>query len=1257
MNSIIASKSKHYLIKFLFLVSCFLVSGLVFAVNPDESIKQVRLQLLWKHQFEFAGFYAAKAKGFYSEAGMDVDIIPFTPGEESPVEKVVSGNVEFAVGDPSIIIDRAQHKPIKLLANIFQHNPLVLVTLASSGIHSPAQMVGKKIMLAKHEESNVAIEAMLDSESVRLDQMQVIGHTFSVDSLINGDVDIMSAYASNEPGVLKLKGIKFNIIDPINYGIDFYGNNIYTNESYLANNHSTTDAFVKASLKGWRYALDNPQEIIDLILAKYSQEKSRAALEFEAHAVSQLILPDHIPLGNINRNRLQRIIDVYQSLNIISSSFQLDELLPKVKNKIKNTVQLTSQEERWIQQNPVIAIGVDPSWAPFEYLDKQGNYSGMASDFMNIIAERTGLMIKVQTNKTWQDVINSAKAKHLDVLPAVMSSPERKEYLDFTTPHMSYPMVILTSKSSDFISHIDDLNNKKVMVVSGYVTEDILRRNHPDIMLVKAKNINDAIDRVSSGDADAFIDNLASITHNISSRGISNLRISGTTPYEFSLGLGVVKNNPILFSILQKAINSIEEQERKDIRNKWIQITLPESLDVKLIIQVSLVATLFLIMMIFWNRKLSKEVKRRKEFEHELILNEKKFRELFENNKAVELIIDPVSKKIIAANNAAIEFYGYPRSVMLNLTVSDINTLSETEIKEEMDLAVQEKRSHFFFKHKIANGEILDVEVHSGPIEWNNQTLLYSIIHDVTRRTRAEKALVEAKAEAERANRIKGEFLANMSHEIRTPMNSVLGMAELLQETPLNKEQKEMLSIVESSGETLLSIINDILDFSKLEASKMTAEKISFQLLPIIDSIIYTFQSSATEKKLKLLTNISNEADVNIISDPTKLSQILINLVGNAIKFTNAGGSVTICVKLKATGSSFGILSLQVIDSGIGIKAEAIEHLFDSFTQAEQTTTRKFGGTGLGLAISQKLAHLLGGKIQVSSIQGQGSTFEVQIPLEFKPVTQQDKLKRKKPDQVRTQHKPQFKAHILIVEDVTPNQILIKKMLSKFGLNLSFAENGLIAVDMAKTSHFDMIFMDCQMPVMDGYTATQKIREFDSTIPILALTANTSSEDSQKAIASGMNEVIIKPIQLSTLEKVLYRWLGQAKDKQADSTQPDTSTLKNKLSIINYDTLKNLQWEMEEAFEEVYQTIFTSFNSTLEKLQQKHNDNETVIRLYHSLKSQSATLGAEQLADIAEMYEAKSRKGEVDNLETSVEEIKAYITAVKNELQDFKVHE
>ncbi len=394
--------------------------------------------------------------------------------------------------------------------------------------------------------------------------------------------------------------------------------------------------------------------------------------------------------------------------------------------------------------------------------------------------------------------------------------------------------------------------------------------------------------------------------------------------------------------------------------------------------------------------------------------------------------------------------------------------------------------------------------------------------------------LVKAKKAAEAAAEAKALFLANMSHEIRTPMNGIIGMVDILKNTPLTKEQKEYLSIIESSGENLLTIINDILDYSKIEAGRIELEKIPFQLSRELKNVIQMLKVMADKKNLYLKLDIKEGVPDYLMGDPVRLKQIIINLMNNAIKFTDKGG-VTLSVEKQEMhdGKSVNLL-FKVADTGIGISEEGRQKLFQSFSQVDKSTTRKYGGTGLGLAISKNLSHLMGGSIGVDSVEGHGSTFWFTVVLditsksEFENSNAADNLKAAEKRALRNR-----KLNILLAEDNKINQKVASVILNNMGYEVDIADNGKLAVEKFKEKDYDLVFMDIQMPVMDGMEATKQIRNIEENehrvkkIPIIAMTANTMEGDREKYLQIGMNDYVSKPFKGDELIKIFNKYFKE----------------------------------------------------------------------------------------------------------------------------------
>jgi len=450
---------------------------------------------------------------------------------------------------------------------------------------------------------------------------------------------------------------------------------------------------------------------------------------------------------------------------------------------------------------------------------------------------------------------------------------------------------------------------------------------------------------------------------------------------------------------------------------------------------------------------------------------------------------------------------------------------SQTEELTNLEQAKAVKLSHELSTNLTKN-TILMLLVSSFGI------VLTVIIGYVTTRTLDihEKELYQSNIllenEKERANQMadkakaasiaKSQFLANMSHEIRTPLNGVLGVCQILQDTPLNKEQKELLETMNHSGHSLLGIINDVLDYSKIESGKIQLEQAPFNLASLIDNLIQLLSPGAISKNLIIKNNIQ-EQRWSLLGDAIRINQVITNLVGNAIKFTT-NGNITISAIINEQTEKTVNFTVSITDTGIGISEEEQCHIFEDFTQADISTTRKYGGTGLGLTISQKIIKLMGGKLEVKSQLGKGSTFSFTLTLD----KAKEKIFSRRTEDRKTSHK---QSKVLLVEDDRVNQMIAVKMLKKLNCEVIVANNGQEAIDQLSKTTFNIVFMDIQMPIMDGIEATEKIRKTDTKTTIIAMTANVMKDDKEHCLRVGMNDFIPKPVKRDNLDDALSKWL------------------------------------------------------------------------------------------------------------------------------------
>ncbi len=796
---------------------------------------------------------------------------------------------------------------------------------------------------------------------------------------------------------------------------------------------------------------------------------------------------------------------------------------------------LSPQEHTYLRDKQEIVFAIQPSFAPFTFIH-QNQVTGMDIELVSWMATEMGFQARF-VPAPLEEAMDMLRSGDVDAMLSLSYSDEHDAEFDFSTPTKSAPVALFVRADRHFISEFEHLARANVAILgTSRILDELVRRNI-QCGIKFATSPEDGLALIESGTVDAIIGNELVVQHYLYSSGKGNLKPVGYPLFNARICMAVAGGNDTLKNILNKGISNAQQTETlSKIQAKWLGSEYARSnLSIRTIIIVALavigVGLAVLLLILLWNRRLQRSVQQHTRLYAD---SENRLREIFENSPDAVFVIDH-NGHITTANTQACKLVKIDKKKLLTQKVYDLAPReSQKEMRTNMDLWFSGDLKQCESFSQASDGTVRPIEMTGSLHQIGGREMLQLHARDISMRKTAEEDMlaakqmaeeakelaVQARQMAEKANQAKSEFLANMSHEIRTPLNGIVGMVQLLDDTDLTDEQKGCVDTIMQSSTGLVKVISHVLDISKIEAGQMDIRESVIDLHTLCENLYHMFRASTDQSKVHLKCVYHDDVPRYVTGDDGLLEQVLVNLIGNALKFTH-DGSVTLIIECHRLDDLEAELYFQVIDTGIGIDKDKQAAIFEKFTQVDGSNKRMYGGTGLGLAICKQLIELMGGKVRLISSKGQGSTFHFNLTMRLAdPPLVVDPAK-----QIKTISKPHIK--VLLVEDNKVNQKVAVSILQKVGCNVDAVDNGQDAIQQVIQHHYDVILMDCQMPVMDGFEATARIRAMKDPlckIPIIAITAHAMKDDQRKCLDGGMDDYISKPVGRQELIDLINKY-------------------------------------------------------------------------------------------------------------------------------------
>ncbi|WP_028620683.1 transporter substrate-binding domain-containing protein [Pseudomonas sp. Ant30-3] len=795
-------------------------------------------------------------------------------------------------------------------------------------------------------------------------------------------------------------------------------------------------------------------------------------------------------------------------------------------------LQLTDAEERWLAKHPVVRVVVNEAYAPLTFFDSEGNFRGVTADLLELIRLRTGLRFDIRRSRSTGGMIEQVNNQQADLIAALLPSTQREQTLNFTRPYLQNSFVLLTRKSADSPTTLEQLQDKRLTVAQGNPLIDYLRREYPRIQLIETPDTFSAVELLAEGKAEGSVNSLVIANYFISSRLFEQpLQITttlGTRQADFSMATG--RDAKELKAIIDKALLSIAPEELGIINSRWRGYSASSQSTwrnyQRLFYQIVIGASLLLLISMAWNAYMRRQIKQRQAAERALN-DQLEFMGSLLNGTPHPIYVRDRQGLLQSCNDSYLEAFGAKREDIIGKSVMEgslSNAFEAEEYQADYQRVVDEgtplildRPLHIGGRRLTIYHWILPYRDSSGDV----QGIIGGWI-DISDRRQLFEELRSAKERADEANRAKSTFLATMSHEIRTPMNAVIGMLELtLKRIGHNHPDRPAIDVAYRSAKDMLELIGDILDIARIESGRLSLSPERVNPGEIIGSVVRIFEGLARQKNLRLQLefNPDNPA-VDVLIDPMRFKQVLSNLISNAIKFTEQG-HIRVVVELLASAQPGHVqLLLQVHDSGVGISVQDQQRLFQPFAQASDNRQAGRSGAGLGLVISRNLCEMMGGSLQLESRLGVGTLIKVSLNL----VCQVAEPCRPPADaDISFTNTP---LNVLVVDDHPANRSLMCQQLEFLGHHSTVAEDGSAGLDAWQTGAFDLVIVDCNMPIMNGYELARAIRRHEQTTQrppctVLGYTANALPEEIQRCRHAGMDDCLFKPLTLTALSERL----------------------------------------------------------------------------------------------------------------------------------------